>query len=119
MKLFGMESHYNNYTINAIYENNENQIINLENMQIYFTIIGKTKQKDEFQNVDATHEFYLLEKEYVNELESKQFDNFYSFKRPSNFVDKYWEKVDNKYFQPLPKSVEKFIEENLKLIEKK
>jgi hypothetical protein len=122
MKLFGMESHYNNYTINAIYENNENQIINLENI-IYFKEIRsydiKRKQKDEFQKVEATHEFYLLEKEYVNELESKQFDNFYTFKRPSNFVDKYWEKVDNKYFQPLPQSVEKFIEENLKLIEKK
>ena len=121
MKLFGMESHYNNYTINAIYENNENQIINLENI-IYFKEIRtydiKRKQKDEFQKVEATHEFYLLEKEYVNELESKQFDSFYTFKRPSKFEDKYWEKVDNKYFQPLPKSIEKYIEENLILIEK-
>jgi hypothetical protein len=54
----------------------------------------------------------------VNELELKQFDSFYTFKRPSKFDDKYWEKVDNKYFQPLPKSIEKYIEENLRLIEK-
>jgi hypothetical protein len=121
MKLFGMESHYNNYTINSIHEKNENQIINLENI-IYFKEIRsyniKRKQKDKFQKVEATHEFYLLEKEYVNELELKQFDSFYTFKRPSKFDDKYWEKVDNKYFQPLPKSIEKYIEENLRLIEK-
>lgn len=122
MKLFGMETHYNNYTINSIYESNDYQKINLENI-IYFKEIRsydiKRKQKDEFQKVEATHEFYLLEKEYVNEFDSKQFDNFYTFKRPSKFEDKYWEKVDNKYFQPLPKSIEKYIEGNLKLIEKR
>jgi len=121
MKAFGMETDYNNYTINSIYESNENQKINLENI-IYFKEIRsyniKRKQKDKFQKVEATHEFYLLEKEYVNELESKQFDSFYTFKRPSKFEDKYWEKVDNKYFQPLPKSIEKYIEEKLILIEK-
>ena len=121
MKFFGMETHYNNYTINSIYESNDYQKINLENI-IYFKEIRsydiKRKQKDEFQKVEATHEFYLLEKEYVNELDSKQFDNFYTFKRPSKFVNKYWEIVDNKYFQPLPKSIEKYIEENLQLIKK-
>ena len=122
MKLFGMETHYNNYTINSIYENNDKQKINLENI-IYFKEIRnyaiKRKQKDKFQKVEATHEFYLLEKEYVNQLGAKQFDNFYTFKKPSEFEEKYWEKVANKYFQPLPKSVEKYIQENLKLIEKK
>jgi hypothetical protein len=121
MKLFGMETHYNNYSINSIYESNDYQKINLENI-IYFKEIRsyeiKRKQKDQFQKVEATHEFYLLEKEYVNELDSKQFDNFYTFKRPSKFEDKYWEKVDNKYFQPLPKAIESYIEENLKLIDK-
>jgi hypothetical protein len=122
MKAFGMETVYNNYTLNSIYENNENQEINLENI-IYFKEIRsydiKRKQKDKFQKVESKHEFYLLEKEYVNELESKPFDDFYTFKRPSKFEEKYWDKVDNKYFQPLPKSIEKYIEENLKLIEKK
>ena len=116
-----METHYNNYTINAIYENNDAQKIDLENIIYYKEIRSydvKRKQKDKFQKVEATHEFYLLEKEYLNELKSKQFDNFYSFKRPSIFEDKYWEKVDNKYFQPLPKLIEKYIEENSKLIEK-
>jgi hypothetical protein len=121
MKLFGMETHYNNYTINSIYESNDYQKIDLENI-IYFKEIRsyeiKRKQKAEFQKVEATHEFYLLEKEYVNELDSKQFDDFYTFKRPSKFEDKYWEKVDNKYFQPLPKSIESYIGENLKLIDK-
>ena len=84
-----------------------------QNWAIWNVILSKQQQK-----VEATHEFYLLEKEYVNELESKQFDSFYTFKRPSKFEDKYWEKVDNKYFQPLPKSIEKYIEENLILIEK-
>ena len=122
MKLFGMETHYNNYTINSIYESNDYQKINLENI-IYFKEIRsydiKRKQKDQFQKVEATHEFYLLEKEYVNELDSKLFDDFYTFKRPSKFEDKYWEKVNNKYFQPLPKATERYIEENLKLIEKR
>ena len=121
IKLFEMETHYNNYTINAIYENNDAQKIDLENIIYYKEIRSydvKRKQKDKFQKVEATHEFYLLEKEYLNELKSKQFDNFYSFKRPSIFEDKYWEKVDNKYFQPLPKLIEKYIEENSKLIEK-
>jgi hypothetical protein len=122
MKLFGMETHYNNYNINSIYESSDYQKINLENI-IYFKEIRsydiKRKQKDQFQKVEATHEFYLLEKEYLNELDSKLFDDFYTFKRPSKFEDKYWERVDNKYFQPLPKATESYIEENLKLIEKR
>ena len=122
MKLFGMETYYNNYNINSIYESSDYQKINLENI-IYFKEIRsydiKRKQKDQFQKVEATHEFYLLEKEYVNKLDSKLFDDFYTFKRPSKFEDKYWEKVDNKYFQPLPKATERYIEENLKLIEKR
>ncbi len=121
MKAFGMETNYNNYTINSIYENRDDQKIDLERI-IYFKEIRsyniKRKQKDKFQKVEATHEFYLLEKEYINELETKQFDNFYTFKRPSKFNERYWEKVDNQYFQPLPKSIEKYIEENLILIEK-
>ncbi|SHM00250.1 hypothetical protein [Flavobacterium xanthum] len=121
MKALGMETDYNNYTINSIYENNEIQKINSENIIYYKEIRSydiKRKQKDKFQKVEATHEFYLLEKEYVNELGTKQFDNFYSFKRPNKFNERYWEKVDNQYFQPLPKSIEKYIEENLMLTEK-
>lgn len=121
MKALGMETDYNNYTINSIYENNEVQKINLENIIYYKEIRSydiKRKQKDKFQKVEATHEFYLLEKEYVNDLGVKQFDNFYSFKRPTKFDERYWEKVNNQYFQPLPKSIEKYIEENLILIEK-
>jgi len=121
IKAFGMETNYNSYTINSIYENDENEKINLENI-IYFKEIRsyniKRKQKDEFQKVEATHEFYLLEKEYVNEMNLKKIDNFYTFKKSSKFDNKYWEKVDNKYFQPLPKSIGKYIEENLQLIEK-
>lgn len=121
MKALGMETDYNNYTINSIFDSNEVQKMNLENILYYKEIRSydiKRKQKDKFQKVEATHEFYLLEKEYVNEIESKQFYNFYSFKRPSTFDDRYWEKVNNQYFQPLPKSIEKYIEENLILIEK-
>ncbi|OCB71793.1 hypothetical protein LPBF_11485 [Flavobacterium crassostreae] len=121
MKALGMETDYNNYTINSIYENNEVKKINLENIIYYKEMRSyniKRKKNDKFQKVEATHEFFLIEKENVNELGTKQFDNFYYFKRPSKFEENYWEKVDNPYFQSLPKSIEKYIEENLMLIEK-
>jgi hypothetical protein len=121
MKAFGMETNYNIYTISSIYENNEIQKINSENIIYYKEIRSydiKRKKKDKFQKVEATQEFYVLEREYVNDLRIKQSDNFYSFKRPSKFNERYWEKVDNQYFQPLPKSIEKYVEENLMLIDK-
>ncbi|AWG21258.1 hypothetical protein FFWV33_06780 [Flavobacterium faecale] len=121
MKALGMETDYNNYTINSIYDSNEIQKINSEKIIYYKEIRSyniKRKEKEKFQKVEATHEFFMLEKEYVNELEAKQFDYFFSFKKPSKFNERYWKKVDNQYYQPLPKSIEKYIDENLILIEK-
>lgn len=121
MKLFGMESDFNNYTINTIYNNDDPAKMNFENI-IYFKEIRsydlKRKKKNEFQKVEATHEFFLLEKEYTDEIKSKEFDSPYTFKRPSDFENNYWENVDNEYFQSIPKSLEKYIKENLILIEK-
>jgi hypothetical protein len=121
MKALGMETNYTNYTINSIYENNEVSAINLDNI-IYFKEIRsydvKRKQKDAFQKVEATHEFYVLDKAYVDAIETKQFDYFYTFKTPSNFEEAYWEQVNNPYFQPLPKSIQHYIEENLIQIKK-
>ncbi|MBP2282397.1 hypothetical protein H4V97_000715 [Flavobacterium sp. CG_23.5] len=121
MKMFGMETDYNNYTINAIYNSDDALKMNLENLTYFKEIRSydiKRKQKDKFQKVEATHEFFLLEKNYVNEINSKGFDNFYTFKKPSDFEGDYWKNVENEYFQLMPKSLEKYIQENLKLIEK-
>ncbi|WP_133242675.1 hypothetical protein [Flavobacterium psychrotolerans] len=116
MRFFGMESILKNYNINAIYSANKVSSCNLNNL-IYFkeirTYTIKKKKNDDYTKIDAIHEFFLLEKEYVNEISTKNLSNFYTFITPSNYNDNYWQEVENKIFQPLPKSLELYIKEKL------
>lgn len=121
MKFLGIESNLNNYTINSIYNNNDSTKMDLDNL-IYckeirdYTI--KRKNDEKYTRIEATHEFFLIDKEYVDEIGSKALDSFYTFKSPSNYTENYWENVDNKLFQSLPKSLELYIQENLTDIKK-
>ena len=110
-----------NYSISAAYDS-DIAAADIKNL-IYYkerrTYNIKRKQKDHYTKVEATHEFFRLDKEYVNEMSSKGTDDYYSFRTPSQYTENYWQNVDNKVYQPLSKSVELYIGENLSEIKKK
>lgn len=116
MKFFGMESHLNNYNITSVYNTTEKTNINFKKI-IYFKEIReyiiRRKKKENFAKVDAIHEFFLLNKEYTNDLGTGNFDDFYSFKTNSYYNINYWENIKNIIYQPLPVSLEKYITDNL------
>ena len=116
ISLFGIESNFNNYTTNVIYTTNNIAKMDLENLTYFKEIRNynvKRKKDKKYTRIDSTHEFFLIDKEYVNEIDSKGFDSFYSFLTPSNYIEEYWKNIDNELFQPLPKSLETYIEQNL------
>lgn len=116
MSLFGIESNFNNHTISAIYNTNNIVKMNLDNLTYFKEIRNynvKRKKEKKYTRIDATHEFFLIDKEYVNEIGSKGSESFYSFLKPSNYLEDYWKSIDNELFQPLPKSLEAYIELNL------
>ncbi len=117
MKFLGMESHLNNYNISSVYDSSENFKVNFKDM-IYFKEIReyeiKRKKKDNFTKVDAIHEFFLIDKEYTNDLGIGNFDDFYSFRSNSFYDNNYWENIPNVIYQSLPLSLETDIKSNLK-----
>lgn len=121
MSLFGIESNFNNYTINAIYNTKNIVKMDLDNLTYFKEIRNynvKRKKEKKYTRIDSTHEFFLIDKEYVNEIGSKGLDGFYSFLTPSNYVEDYWKSIEHELFQPLPKSLETYIRQNLTEIKK-
>lgn len=121
MSLFGVESNFNNYTVNTVYSTNNIEKMDLDNLTYFKEIRNynvKRKKEEKYTRIDATHEFFLIEKEYVNEIGSKGSESFYFFLKPSNYLEDYWKSIDNELFQPLPKSLEAYIEQNLIEIKK-
>ena len=116
MKFLGMESRLLNYNISSAFNITSKEGFNFKNI-IYFKEIReyeiRRKKKDDFVKVDAIHEFFLLEKSYSNELENRNFDDFYSFKTNSSYNSDYWLNIKNTIYQPVPISIEKYISENL------
>ena len=108
MKLLGMESELDLYNISAIYDSNDKIDFDLTNLIFFKEIRGynlRKNKKQNFSRIDATHEFFLLEKEYVEKIEDRDFDNNYSFISPSRYDYPFWIKIDNKLFQPYPNSL--------------
>jgi hypothetical protein len=119
MKALGMESILNNYNINAFYNTNDYSKIGLNNLISFKEIRNyniKRKQKDNYTKIETIHEFFLTEKEYVDEINTNGFDHFYSFKTPSSYSENYWQNVDNAIFQSLPISLESYIKETMEVI---
>jgi hypothetical protein len=116
VNFLGIEIQYNNQIVNAVYDMNDYTNIGLDNL-IYSKETKlfhyKMNKKADLTKVDVTYEFFRLDKDFVNEKTSKGSDSFYKFKKESTYQDNYWEHINNKLFQPLPKSLEKYIEENL------
>ena len=121
MKGLGIKNILNNYTINSLFSNNEFEKIGF-NTLLYFKETRnysiKARKDIETQKVDAIHEVFVLEYRFSENIDTKGLDNNYSFINSSSYQDDYWKHVNNTLFQPLPKSVEKFIEENLTMIKK-
>jgi hypothetical protein len=108
MKLFGMESELDLYNISAIYDSTGKINFDLRNILFFKEVRGynlRKNKKQNFSRIDATHEFFLLEKEYVEKIEDRDFDNNYSFISPSRYDYPFWIKIDNKLFQPYPNSL--------------
>lgn len=106
MKLLGMESKLETYNISAVYANNDN--FGLKNILFFKEIRSyslRKNKKDSFTQIDATHEFYLLEKEYVDKIDENNFDNNYSFIAPSKYDTFFWKEIDNELYKPYPESL--------------
>ncbi|RZJ50154.1 MAG: hypothetical protein EOO44_16930 [Flavobacterium sp.] len=116
MKGLGVENILKNYTINALFSEKEFEKISFNSL-LYFKEFRnysiKAKKDIETQKVDAIHEAFVLEYRFSEKIDVKGLDNNYSFKNSSFHQSEYWKHIDNILLQPLPKSVEKFIEENL------
>jgi len=114
MKLLGMESELDLYNISAIYDSSDKIDFDLNNLIFFKEIRGYNLRKNKQQNfsrIDATHEFFLLEKEYLENIDDNNFDNNYSFIYPSRYDYSFWLKIDNKLFQPYPTSLSKAIQQ--------
>lgn len=114
MSLLGTESILENYTVNAIYQKNEN-INKLEDL-LYFKEYReyniKQKKNIEYTHINCINEVYIMDKEFTD-VEAKSDNNFYSFINKSNYEDSFWEKANNKYITPIPETVKLFIEKKL------
>lgn len=105
-KLFGMESELETYNISAVYNNNGN--LGLKNLLFFKEIRSynlRKSKKDSFTQIDATHEFYLLEKKYVDKIDENDFNNNYSFIAPSKYKSVFWKEIDNELYKPYPESL--------------
>ena len=105
MGLFGMESELEVYNISAIYDKSSKREFDLKNIlyskEIRSYNVRKNKKQD-FYRIDATHEFVVLEKEYIEKIDISSFDNNYSFITPSKYSVPFWKEIDNKILQPYP-----------------
>lgn len=118
MKLFGMESELDVYNISAIYDKSAKSAFDLKNILFFKEIRSynlRKNKKENFSKIDSTHEFLLLEKEYVEKIDVSGFDNNYSFISPSKYDHTFWKEIDNKLFQPYPNSLNKAILEMIEI----
>ena len=121
MKGLGVENILNNYTINSFFSNKEFEDIGFDSL-LYFKETRnyeiKAKKDEVTQKVDATHEVFVLGYLFSEKMDVKDLNSNYSLMHSSAYQDNYWEHVNNALFQPLPKTLEKYIEENLTEIKK-
>lgn len=106
MKLFGMESKLDSYNISAVYSNIGD--LGLKNILFFKEIRSynlRKSKKDSSIQIDATHEFYLLEKKYVDKIDENDFNDNYSFITPSKYQSVFWKEIDNELYKPYPKSL--------------
>ncbi|MBP6755450.1 MAG: hypothetical protein KA210_04820 [Bacteroidia bacterium] len=114
MKLLGMESELDLYNISAIYDSSDKIDFDLTNLIFFKEIRGYNLRKNKRQNfskIDAIHEFFILEKEYIENIDDNDFNNNYSFIYPSRYYYPFWIKVDNRLFQPYPTTLSKAIQQ--------
>jgi hypothetical protein len=116
MKGLGVENILNNYTINSLFSDKEFEDVGFNSL-LYFKETRnydiKAKKDKVTQKVDAIHEVFVLDYRFSEKIDANGLDSNYTLKQNSNYQNNYWEQVDNPIFQPLPKSLEKYIEENL------
>ena len=113
MGAFGIENILYNFKISAIYREKEKTACSLENLNYYKESRSynlKKKEDKEYQQVDATHEVFVLGRKYTNK--AKENIDFYQFKNSEN-TEICKQQVDNIYYQELPRSVMEYIKDNL------
>lgn len=117
MKGLGVENILLNFNIKSLFntttfeEVSSNSLLYFKETRIYEI---KTKKDTKYQKIDATHEVFVLDYQFSDDVDVKKTTNNYSFIDSSSYSEKYWENVNNILFQPLPESIELFIKENLK-----
>jgi hypothetical protein len=116
MKGLGVENILNKYKINSLFSDKEFEYVGFDSL-LYFKETRnydiKAKKDKVTQKVDAIHEVFVISSRFSERIDANKLDSNYSLIHSSTYQDNYWENVDNELFQPLPKSIEKYIEENL------
>nr|WP_315149018.1 hypothetical protein [uncultured Flavobacterium sp.] len=116
MKGLGVENILTNYNVKSQFTTQKFEEIDFKTLSYFKEIRNyeiKAKKDNKFQKVIATHEVFVLDYKFSETIEANKLDNNYSFKKHSDYSERYWENVDNVLFQPLPQSIELFIKENL------
>lgn len=116
MKGLGVENTLENYNINSFFSTSNSDEIGFDDLMYFKETRNykiKAKKDIEYQKVDVTHEVFVLDYRFSEEIDAKKLDQNYRFTNSSSYSEKYWEKVNNLLFQPLAEPIELFIKENL------
>lgn len=93
MSFFGNKSILKDYSTTLIYNDtltNNNLLYFKENRKYNI----KSKKDTNYTNIDAIHEFYVTNVEYVN-IAEKQNCRFYVFERNKKYDYQFWKKINN------------------------
>ena len=115
MKLFGTESILKNYTVNAIYEKNEdvNKLKNVEYIKEYREYKIKQRKDLEYTSINVINEIYIIDKAFTD-TKSQSGNPYFTFITESNYKEDFWINIlKNNYITPVPETVELFIEKKL------
>ena len=116
MKGLGVENILKNYSLASCFNTNSLESMDLSKLMFFKEVrmydVKNNKEK-KYHSIEATHEVFVLNSEFLDSINVNNFDSNYTFNRNSNYTEKYWEKINNALFKPLPETITKFISENL------
>lgn len=116
MKGLGVENILHNFNLSSLFntttfdEAEYNNLLYFKETRAYDI---KAKKDKAYQKVEAIHEVFVLDYRFSETMDTTNMHPNYTFINSSSYTEKYWEKVNNVLFQPLPESIELFITENL------
>lgn len=116
MKGLGVENILHNFNLKSLFNTTTFEEADYNTLLYFKETRGyeiKAKKDKVYQKIDAVHEVFILDYSFSEEIGNEKMYSNYTFINSSSYTEKYWEKVNNVLFQPLPESIELFLKENL------